>query len=335
MDVEETEPIPTVTTRAEQIRGQLTPSRVIAGVSTTVAVVAVAALIGVTTKRPDTAPAENTSPAVAASPPVVHTPATGPAEAPAPAEPVAARSVTPNLEALLPTSPSTSAPKPPAAATSAIDSGGGLADIFAVPNISSDPAVSAAPPAPAVSAAPPAAAVSPPAQLPAAAAPAWPTFDFGTAYDSWQTAAAAANAAPAVNAVISAVTGTTGWVGNGALNVLADFLITWANQNGQNPWGNPAVPPADSLAALMLGPAVTAGANIPTVDWTKVPPPQLAPIDWTKVPPPQLPSIDWTKIPPPQLPPIDWTKIPPPQLPHFEDPFAKLPSITRAIGLPF
>ncbi|OBG88873.1 hypothetical protein A5699_15865 [Mycobacterium sp. E802] len=299
MDVEVTEPTPTVTTRAEQIRGQLTPSRIVAGISTTVAVVAVAALIGVTTKRPETAPAENTGPAVAASSPAA------PAPAPAPAKPVAAHSVAPNLEALLPTSPSTSAPKPVAAATPAIDSGGGLADIFAVPTVPPAKVVSPAPPAPAVSAAP---AAVPPAS---AAAPAWPALDFGLGpvNPAWQSAIAAANAQPGIDALISAVTGTTGWVGNGALNVLANFLIAWDNQNRQNPWGNPAVPPADGLSALMLGPAVAAGAN--------------------------LPAVDWTKVPPPQLPPIDWTKIPPPQLPHFEDPFAKLPSITRAIGLPF
>ncbi|OMB94376.1 hypothetical protein A5733_14470 [Mycobacterium sp. NS-7484] len=316
MDVEVTEPTPTVTARAEQIRGQLTPSRIVAGISTTVAVVAVAALIGVTTKRPETAPAENTGPAVAASSPAA--PAPAPALAPAPAKPVAAHSVAPNLEALLPTSPSASAPKPVAAATPAIDSGGGLADIFAVPTVPPAKVVSPAPPVPAVSAAP---AAVPPAS---AAAPAWPALDFGLGpvNPAWQSAVAAANAQPGIDALISAVTGTTGWVGNGALNVLANFLIAWDNQNRQNPWGNPAVPPADGLSALMLGPAVAAGANLPAVDWTKVPPPQL-------------PPIDWTKIPPPQLPPIDWTKIPPPQLPHFEDPFAKLPSITRAIGLPF
>jgi hypothetical protein len=294
VDVEVTEPIPEVTTsipgRVEQIRDQLTPSRIVAGISTTVAVVAVAALIAVTTDKADTAPAEETSRAAAS-------PQTS-APAAAPAQPVAAHSVVPMPDALLPASPSTPAPAAPA--------GGGLADIFTARPKPAAPAASAVTPKPA----------------PVASAPNWPVFDLGQANSQWQSAVAAANAQPAVNAVVGTVTGTTGWVGNGAMDILGNLLVSWVNQNGQIPGQNPPVPPADGLAALLLGPTAAAGAGLPAVDWSTIPPPQL-------------PPIDWTKIPPPQLPPIDWTKIPPPQMPYFEDPFAKLPSITRAIGLPF
>lgn len=319
MDVDVTEPIPEVTTstpgRVEQIRSRLTPSRIIAGISTTVAVVAVAALIAVVTERPETQPVEDTGQAVASP---TRAPAPAAVPTPAPAQPVAAHSVSMVPEALLPASPSTPAPAPAAA----VPTSGGLADIFgARPKpVASSPAPSAA---------------SRPAPAPSAPAPAWPALDLAQANSQWQTAVAAANAQPAVNAVVGTVTGTTGWVGSGAMNVLGELLVAWINQNGQIPGQNPAVPPADGLAALLLGPTAAAGAGLPAVNWSAVPPPQLPPVDWTKIPPPQLPPIDWTKIPPPQLPPIDWTKIPPPQLPHFDDPFARLPSITRAVGLPF
>ncbi|ULN48995.1 hypothetical protein MI170_06395 [Mycolicibacterium goodii] len=310
-----TEPIPSVADstpgRVELIRSQLTPSRIIAGISTTVAVVAVAALITVTTEQADTAPVEDK---VAASP---STPAPAAPTTPAPAQPIAAHSLAP--EVLLPASPS--AAPTPAAAPPAADFNGGLGDIFTTP---------------ARSAAPPRRPAAPrPAPAASGANPTWPAVDLGQINSQWQSAVAVANAQPAVNAVVGTVTGTTGWVGNGAMNILGELLVAWVNQNGQIPGQNPAVPPADGLAALLLGPTAAAGAGLPTVDWSMVPPPQLPPIDWTKVPPPQLPPIDWTKVPPPQLPPIDWTKIPPPQLPHFDDPFARLPSITRAIGLPF
>ncbi|AKS35762.1 hypothetical protein [Mycolicibacterium goodii] len=318
MDVDVAEPIPEVTTstpgRVEQIRSRLTPSRIIAGISTTVAVVAVAALIAVVTERPETQPVEDTGRAVA-SPTASPAPAAVPT--PAPAQPVAAHSVSMVPEALLPASPSTPAPAPAAAAPTS----GGLVDIFgARPRPVASSAPSAAPrPAPATT----------------TPAPAWPALDLAQANSQWQSAVAAANAQPAVNAVVGTVTGTTGWVGSGAMNVLGELLVAWINQNGQIPGQNPAVPPADGLAALLLGPTAAAGAGLPAVNWSAVPPPQLPPVDWTKIPPPQLPPVDWTKIPPPQLPPIDWTKIPPPQLPHFDDPFARLPSITRAVGLPF
>lgn len=301
MDVDTTEPIPEVTSpnpgRAERVRSQLTPSRILAGISTTVAVGSVAALIAVTTQQADTAPVEDTSRAVASP--------QNPAPAPesAPAQPVAAHSVAPIPDALLPAPPSTPAPAPPPS-----DMSGGLADIFT------------ARPKPAA----PAARPLNPAPAPVASAPnpAWPALDLGQIDSSWQQAVAVANAQPAVNAVVSTVTGTTGWVGNGAMNILGELLVAWVNQNGQIPGQNPAVPPADGLAALLLGPTAAAGAGLPAVDWSKIPPPQM-------------PVIDWTMIPPPQMPVIDWSKIPPPQMPYFEDPFAKLPSITRAIGLPF
>lgn len=272
MDADVTEPIPSVADstpgRVELIRSQLTPSRILAGISTTVAVVAVAALVTVTTQQADTAPLEDT---VAASP-----------STPAPAA------------------------APPA------DLSGGLGDIFTAPARSAAPARQPAVPRPAPAASGPASATN----------PAWPALDLGQVNSQWQQAVAVANAQPAVNAVVGTVTGTTGWVGNGAMNILGELLVAWVNQNGQIPGQNPAVPPADGLAALLLGPTAAAGAGLPTVDWSMVPPPAL-------------PPIDWTKIPPPQLPPIDWTKIPPPQIPQFQDPFAQLPSITRAIGLPF
>ncbi|OKH64271.1 hypothetical protein EB74_10570 [Mycobacterium sp. SWH-M5] len=315
MGADVTEPIPSVADstpgRVELLRSQLTPSRIIAGISTTVAVVAVAALITVTTEQADTAPVEDK---VAASP---STPAPAAPTTPAPAQPIAAHSLAP--EVLLPASPS--AAPTPAAAPPVADFSGGLGDIFTTP---------------ARSAAPPRQPAAPrPAPAASGANPTWPAVDLGQINSQWQSAVAVANAQPAVNAVVGTVTGTTGWVGNGAMNILGELLVAWVNQNGQIPGQNPAVPPADGLAALLLGPTAAAGAGLPTVDWSMVPPPQLPPIDWTKVPPPQLPPIDWTKVPPPQLPPIDWTKIPPPQLPHFDDPFARLPSITRAIGLPF
>ncbi|MBU8815781.1 hypothetical protein KL864_07650 [Mycolicibacterium goodii] len=315
MGADVTEPIPSVADstpgRIELLRSQLTPSRIIAGISTTVAVVAVAALITVTTEQADTAPVEDK---VAASP---STPAPAAPTTPAPAQPIAAHSLAP--EVLLPASPS--AAPTPAAAPPVADFSGGLGDIFTTP---------------ARSAAPPRRPAAPrPAPAASGANPTWPAVDLGQINSQWQSAVAVANAQPAVDAVVGTVTGTTGWVGNGAMNILGELLVAWVNQNGQIPGQNPAVPPADGLAALLLGPTAAAGAGLPTVDWSMVPPPQLPPIDWTKVPPPQLPPIDWTKVPPPQLPPIDWTKIPPPQLPHFDDPFARLPSITRAIGLPF
>ena len=306
MDADVTEPIPSVADstpgRVELIRSQLTPSRILAGISTTVAVVAVAALVTVTTQQADTAPLEDT---VAASP---STPAPAAPTTPAPAQPIAARSMAP--EVLLPASPST-APTP-AAAPPAADLSGGLGDIFTAPARSAAPARQPAVPRPAPAASGPASATN----------PAWPALDLGQVNSQWQQAVAVANAQPAVNAVVGTVTGTTGWVGNGAMNILGELLVAWVNQNGQIPGQNPAVPPADGLAALLLGPTAAAGAGLPTVDWSMVPPPAL-------------PPIDWTKIPPPQLPPIDWTKIPPPQIPQFQDPFAQLPSITRAIGLPF
>lgn len=297
-----TEPIPSVADstpgRIELLRSQLTPSRIIAGISTTVAVVAVAALITVTTEQADTAPVEDK---VAASP---STPAPAAPTTPAPAQPIAAHSLAP--EVLLPASPS--AAPTPAAAPPVADFSGGLGDIFTTP---------------ARSAAPPRRPAAPrPAPAASGANPTWPAVDLGQINSQWQSAVAVANAQPAVDAVVGTVTGTTGWVGNGAMNILGELLVAWVNQNGQIPGQNPAVPPADGLAALLLGPTAAAGAGLPTVDWSMVPPPQL-------------PPIDWTKVPPPQLPPIDWTKIPPPQLPHFDDPFARLPSITRAIGLPF
>jgi len=305
VDADVTEPIPSVADstpgRVELIRSQLTPSRILAGISTTVAVVAVAALVTVTTQQADTAPLEDT---VAASP---STPAPAAPTTPAPAQPIAARSLAP--EVLMPASPST-APTPAAAPPA--DLSGGLGDIFTAPARSAAPARQPAVPRPAPAASGPASATN----------PAWPALDLGQVNSQWQQAVAVANAQPAVNAVVGTVTGTTGWVGNGAMNILGELLVAWVNQNGQIPGQNPAVPPADGLAALLLGPTAAAGAGLPTVDWSMVPPPAL-------------PPIDWTKIPPPQLPPIDWTKIPPPQIPQFQDPFAQLPSITRAIGLPF
>lgn len=309
MDADVTEPIPSVADstpgRVELIRSQLTPSRILAGISTTVAVVAVAALVTVTTQQADTAPLEDT---VAASPstPAPSTPAPA-APTSAPAQPIAAHSMAP--EVLMPTSPS-AAPTPAAAPPA--DLSGGLGDIFTAPARSAAPARQPAVPRPAPAASGPASATN----------PAWPALDLGQVNSQWQQAVAVANAQPAVNAVVGTVTGTTGWVGNGAMNILGELLVAWVNQNGQIPGQNPAVPPADGLAALLLGPTAAAGAGLPTVDWSMVPPPAL-------------PPIDWTKIPPPQLPPIDWTKIPPPQIPQFQDPFAQLPSITRAIGLPF
>ncbi|KWX25739.1 hypothetical protein AFM11_00090 [Mycolicibacterium wolinskyi] len=306
MDVDVTEPIPEVTTLAERVQGQLSPSRIIAGISTTVAVVAVGALIWVTGQQPDTAPPESPSPAVASGP-AAH------------AQPVAAHPPAP--QAALPAPPSTPAPAPAPSAAPAASSTGGLADLF-------KPPTATAPRSPSTS------ETSGDSQAPTIS---WPGFDTGFRPDaSWAPSLAAANAAPSADAVIAAVSGTAGWVGGGALDVLGDIII--ASSNGRQ---NPGVPQPTSLAALMLGPAATAGTGLPSlppppqVDWSKLPPPnvdlsKIPPpnVDLSKIPPPQMPQVDWSKIPPPQLP-------PPPQMPRIEDPFAKLPSITRAVGLPF
>lgn len=307
MDVEVTEPIPELTTLSERVREQLSPSRIIAGISTTVAVVAVTALIWVTGEQPDATPPESPSAAVASGP-AAH------------AQPVAAHPVAP--EAAPPPLESASTPVSPPPTSAVASSPSGVADLFQppTPRSSSTPASEDSPRA------------------------TWPRFDSASRPESfWQppplVAPPGLNPQVSGDAIIGAVSGTAGWVGGGALDVLGDIII--ASSSGNR---NPAAPQPDSLAALMLGPAAAAGPGRPSLpappqlDWSKIAPPN---VDWSKIPPP---NVDWSKIPPPQVPPplqVDWSKIPPPQLPpppqmpRIEDPFAKLPSITRAIGLPF
>ncbi|MDO3634686.1 hypothetical protein Q2100_02875, partial [Mycolicibacterium sp. KC 300] len=82
MDDEATEPIRQATPLTGRVRQQLTPSRIVAGVSTAIAVAAVGALIWVVGQQPaDSAAAKDPGPAAVASAPRVT------------AQPVAARPV--------------------------------------------------------------------------------------------------------------------------------------------------------------------------------------------------------------------------------------------------
>lgn len=290
MDVDVTEPIPASAPLAERIRSQLSPSRVIAGVSTTVAVVAVAALVWPVGQEPEKPAAEPQRQVAVAS-------------APAPrAQPVAAHpapAVVPDVVA-----PVTPTPKKPAQEQiSALPATGG----------SSWTSDLASPPAPVISSAPEA-----PVELPRFS---WPQFDAGSIQPPW-TAIIDSNAQNVAGTIASSVSGGVGGVGGGLLDFLG-AVVTASSYVDQNV----GLPSPDGFAALMLGPAVV-GAG-----WPALPPPPA--FDLTKLPPP--PAFDFSKLPPP--PAFDFSKLPPPPPlpppPSLDNPLTKLPSITRAVGLPF
>ncbi|NKZ14620.1 hypothetical protein HGA11_26905 [Mycolicibacterium septicum DSM 44393] len=292
MDVDVTEPIPVSAPLAERIRSQLSPSRVVAGVSTTVAVAAVGALVWVVGQEPETPAIENPKPAAAAL------------SAPAPhAQPVAAHSAPSVIPDVLP--PVTPAPKPRERPASALPATGGSSWSPAIAS-RSEPFVPSLPEAP--------------AEVPSIS---WPQFDAGAMQPPW-SALIDTNAQNTAGAIASSVSGGVGGIGGGALDFLGAVITaaSYGNQNG-------GLPSPDGLAALMLGP--TAAASLPALppppqfDFSKLPPPPQ--FDFSKLPPP--PQFDFSKLPPPpQLP-------PPPPPPSFDNPLTHLPSITKAVGLPF
>ncbi|MCV7365354.1 hypothetical protein [Mycolicibacterium neworleansense] len=288
-----TEPIPASLPLAERVRAQLSPSRIVAGVSTTVAVAAVGALVWVVGQEPEQQPApENPRPVAVASAPAEHV------------QPVAAHPAPSIIPDVVP--PMTPSPKPPSRSTSALPSTGGTSWNPGNMNRSA-PAVPSLPEAP--------------AEVPTIS---WPQFDAGSVQPPW-TAIADANAQNVAGTIASSVSGGVGGIGGGALDFLG-AVITAASYGNQNV----GLPSPDGLAALMLGPAAV-GAGMPALppppafDFTKLPPPPS--FDFSKLPPP--PSFDFSKLPPPPALP------PPPPPPSFDNPLTKLPSITRAVGLPF
>lgn len=291
MDVDVTEPIPASAPLAERIRQELSPSRIVAGVSTTVAVAAVAALVWVVGQEPDQPVAEAPEPAAVASAPAQR--------APIDAQPVAANSapsVVPDVVA-----PVTPSPKPPNRTGSLLPATSGTSPSSGL----------VSQPAPALPTLP-----SAPAELPTVS---WPQFDAASINPPWaQLIAPAVNSQDTANTVASAISGAAGGIGGGALNFLGAVIM--ASTNGNQNIGFPA---PDGLSALMLAPA--AGAALPpppAFDFSKLPPPPA--FDFSKLPPP--PSFDFSKLPPPP-------PLPPP--PSLDNPLTKLPSITRAVGLPF
>ncbi|WKG04733.1 hypothetical protein [Mycolicibacterium sp. HK-90] len=286
-----TEPIPAAAPLAERIRQELSPSRIVAGVSTTVAVAAVAALVWVVGQEPDQPAAEAPKPAAVASAPA--------RQAPVEAQPVAAHSapsVVPDVMA-----PVTPSPKPPSRTGSLLPATSGT-------NPSSGLVSRPAPAVPSLPAAP--------AELPTVS---WPQFEAPSfTPPPWAQLVAGANAQDTAGTVASAISGAAGGIGGGALNFLGAVIM--ASTNGNQNIGLPA---PDGLSALMLAPA--AGMTLPpppAFDFSKLPPPPA--FDFSKLPPP--PSFDFSKLPPPP-------PLPPP--PSLDNPLTKLPSITRAVGLPF
>ncbi|WP_280827064.1 hypothetical protein [Mycobacterium sp. OTB74] len=287
----------------ERIRRELSPSRVIAGISTTVAVVAVGALLWVVGQDPAGPTVESPKPAVVASVPVEHV------------QPIAAHPTEPAAaEAAAPVAPS---PKPSAPPASMLPATGGTtrsSDTFnhTAPIFGSPPDLPAEAEAPAVPAEAEAPAVR--AEAPAIS---WPWFDSSSVPPLDPFGSSAQSTA---STIASAISGPVGGVGGGVLDVLGAIITasTYASQSGGTSTPN-------GLASLLLPSVTNAGLGLPglpSFDLTKLPPPPS--FDLTKLPPP--PSFDLTKLPP--LP-------PPPPLPSLGNPLAMLPSPTRAIGLPF
>jgi hypothetical protein len=294
MDDEATEPIRQATPLTDRVRQELTPSRIVAGVSTAVALVAVGALIWVVGHQPaESAAALDPGPAAVDSAPRVT------------AQPVAARPVA--------ASPAPAAPQ----AVPAPEPSSALAPAANSTAAARNPMFSPIRPA----TKPPSAAPRPAAAPRPEAAPR-PNFDFTPVRPEnfWSPAQvpAGVDAQRTVDTVVGAVTGTAGWVGNGVVDILSAMII--ANGNGN--WaGGPQTPEA-ALGALLL-PALTTGPgmpnSLPALDLSTLPPPNL---DFMRnVPPPNLdflrnippPNLDVTKIPPPNL---DFLQsIPPPQMP--------------------
>ncbi|CDP85109.1 hypothetical protein BN975_02033 [Mycolicibacterium farcinogenes] len=293
MDVDVTEPISASVPLADRIRTQLSPSRIVAGVSTTVAVAAVGTLVWVVGHEPEKPAAESERPvAVAAAAPVPH------------AQQVAAHPAPSVIPDVLPSV--TPSPKPPSRTTSSLPIFGGPSRGASIAS-RSEPVLPSLPEAP--------------AELPTIS---WPQFDAAAVQPPWSTLIDT-NAQNTAGTIASSVSGGVGGIGGGALDFLG-AVITAANYGNQNS----GLPSPDGLTALMLGPAV-AGAGMPALppppafDFTKLPPPPA--FDFSKLPPP--PSFDFSKLPPPPALP------PPPPPPSFDNPLTKLPSITRAVGLPF
>ncbi|WP_280834501.1 hypothetical protein [Mycolicibacterium frederiksbergense] len=143
-----------------------------------------------------------------------------------------------------------------------------------------------------------------PAEMPSIS---WPQFDVGSMQPAW-SALIDTNAQNTAGTIASSISGGVGGIGGGALNFLG-AVITASVYGNQNV----GLPSPDGLSALMLGPAA-AGAGLPAL-------PQF---DFSKLPPP--PQFDFSKLPPPP-------QLPPP--PSLDNPLTKLPSITKAVGLPF
>ncbi len=292
MDVDVTEPIPASAPLAERIRQKLSPSHIVAGVSTTVAIAAVAALVAVIGQEPDKPAAETPRPAAVASAPVEH------------AQPIAAHpapSVVP--EAAAPVTPS---PKPSARSASMLPTAAAAGRNSALLD----------PPAPSVPSLP-----EVQAEVPTIS---WPEFDAGSMQPPW-SALLDTNAQNTAGTIASSISGGVGGIGGGVMDFLG-AVITASSYGNQRV----GLPSSDGLAALMLGPAAV-GAGLPALppppafDFSKLPPPPQ--FDFSKLPPP--PAFDFSKLPPPPALP------PPPPPPSLDNPLTHLPSITRAIGLPF
>lgn len=294
MNVDVTEPISASVPLAERIRTQLSPSRIVAGVSTTVAVVAVGALVWVVGDEPEKPEAQTERPVAVAAAPVES------------AQPVAAHP-TPSPSVIPDVLPSVApSPKPQSRTTSLLPAPAG-------PSRSSNIVSRSEPVLPSLPEAP--------AEVPSIS---WPQFDTAAMQPPW-SALIDTNAQNTAGTIASSVSGGVSGIGGGALDFLSAVITVadYGNQNG-------GLPSPDGLTALMLGPAV-AGAGVPALppppqfDFTKLPPPPA--FDFSKLPPP--PAFDFSKLPPPPPPPA----LPPP--PSLDNPLTKLPSITRAVGLPF